>query len=197
MTKNQSQFLGIICPDCLALRQMGQNLLPGGPQGPWRFAPPRFPALQAAMALHGILPRIESSLGTRRFQLLLEFLRFGVVGTVGFVVDTAVLYAGLALGLGLYGGRAVSYLVAATTTWALNRVWTFRGRGNGPVHQQWALFLLVNLLGFAMNYGTYAALIAFVPMVAAHPVLGVAAGAIAGMFGNFVLSRQLVFRAKG
>jgi len=149
------------------------------------------------MALHGILPRIESSLGTRRFQLLLEFLRFGVVGTIGFVVDTTVLYAGLALGLGLYGGRAVSYLVAATTTWALNRVWTFRGRGNGPVHQQWALFLLVNLLGFAMNYGTYAALIAFVPMVAAHPVLGVAAGAIAGMFGNFVLSRQLVFRARG
>jgi putative flippase GtrA len=120
-----------------------------------------------------------------------------VVGTIGFVVDTTVLYAGLALGLGLYGGRAVSYLVAATTTWALNRLWTFRGRGDGPVHQQWALFLLVNLIGFAMNYGTYAALIEFVPMVAAHPVLGVAAGAIAGMFGNFVLSRQLVFRARG
>jgi len=150
------------------------------------------------MALHGILPRIESSLGTRRFQLLLEFLRFGVVGTIGFVVDTAVLYAGLALGLGLYGGRLVSYVAAATTTWALNRIWTFRHRGGGQrMHQQWALFLLVNLVGFAMNYGTYVALIAFVPMVAAHPVLGVAAGAIAGMFGNFLLSRQLVFRAKG
>jgi len=35
-----------------------------------------------------------------------------------------------------------------------------------------------------------------VPLVAAHPVLGGAAGAIAGMFGNFVLSRQLVFRVK-
>ena len=148
------------------------------------------------MALHGILSRIESTLGPERFQLLMEFLRFGVVGTIGFVVDTAVLYAGLAIGLGLYGGRAVSYLAAATTTWALNRLWTFRGRGDGPLHQQWALFLLVNLLGFAMNYGTYAALIAFVPMVAAHPVLGVAAGALAGMFGNFVLSRQLVFRTK-
>jgi putative flippase GtrA len=147
--------------------------------------------------MQGILSRIESALGKDRFQLLLEFLRFGVVGTIGFIVDTAVLYAGLALGLGLYGGRAVSYLAAATTTWALNRVWTFRGRGNGRVHQQWALFLLVNLIGFAMNYGTYAALIAFVPMVAAHPVLGVAAGAIAGMFGNFLLSRQLVFRARG
>ena len=149
------------------------------------------------MAFQTILTRPEGMIGPARFGLLMEFLRFGVVGTIGFVVDTAVLYAGLALGLGLYGGRAVSYLVAATTTWALNRLWTFRGRGEGPAHQQWALFLVVNLVGFAMNYGTYAVLIAFVPVVAAHPVLGVAAGAIAGMFGNFVLSRQLVFRARG
>jgi putative flippase GtrA len=148
------------------------------------------------MAIPAILSRIEPMIGASRFAVLMEFLRFGVVGTIGFVLDTAVLYAGLALGLGLYGGRAVSYLVAASTTWALNRLWTFRGRGEGPAHQQWALFLLVNLIGFAMNYGTYAALIAFVPMVAAHPVLGVAAGAIAGMFGNFVLSRRLVFRTR-
>lgn len=148
------------------------------------------------MALHGILPRIQNTLGTERFQLLMQFLRFGLVGTIGFVVDTAVLYAGLSLGLGLYGGRAGSYLVAATTTWTLNRVWTFRGRGDGPAHRQWALFLLVNLVGFAMNYGTYAVLIASVPLVAGHPVLGVAAGAIAGMFGNFVLSRHLVFRGR-
>jgi len=148
------------------------------------------------MVFQAILSRIKGMIGAARFAVLMEFLRFGVVGAFGFVVDTAVLYAGLALGLGLYGGRAVSYLAAATTTWTLNRLWTFRGRGDGPVHQQWALFLLVNLVGFAMNYGTYAALIEFVPMVAAHPVLGVAAGALAGMFGNFVLSRQLVFRTK-
>jgi len=147
------------------------------------------------MAVQAILARVEGMIGRARFAVLMEFLRFGVVGTIGFVVDTAVLYAGLALGLGLYGGRAVSYLVAASTTWALNRLWTFRGRGDGRVHRQWALFLLVNLLGFAMNYGAYAALIALVPMVAEHPILGVAAGAVAGMFGNFVLSRRLVFRA--
>lgn len=138
-------------------------------------------------------------LGPERSQGLLQFLRFGVVGTVGFLVDTAVLYAGLALGLGLYSGRAVSYLAAATTTWALNRAWTFRdaGReaGRAQVARQWALFLAVNLVGFACNYGTYAALIAFVPLVAAHPVLGVAAGALAGMVGNFWLSRRFVFKA--
>jgi putative flippase GtrA len=63
------------------------------------------------------------------------------------------------------------------------------------VHRQWALFLLVNLGGFVLNYGTYALLVSLVPVVAANPVLGVAAGSIAGMFSNFILSRQVVFRA--
>jgi hypothetical protein len=58
------------------------------------------------MALQAILTRIEGMIGAARFGVLVEFLRFGVVGTIGFVVDTAVLYAGLALGLGfMAGGR--------------------------------------------------------------------------------------------
>jgi putative flippase GtrA len=125
--------------------------------------------------------------------MLVQFLRFGVVGTIGFMVDTAVLYGALALGLGLYGGRAISYLVAATTTWALNRAWTFRGQGDAPAFRQWAVFVLVNLVGFACNYGTYAALVATVTFVAQHPVLGVAAGSLAGLSGNFLLSRRFVF----
>lgn len=131
-----------------------------------------------------------------RYALLAEFLRFGVVGTAGFVVDTAVLYGALSAGAGLYAGRVVSYLAAATATWALNRAWTFRSAGRGAAGRQWALFLLVNLVGFAVNYTTYALLVANLPLVAAHPVLGVAAGSLAGMTGNFVLSRRFVFGAR-
>lgn len=137
--------------------------------------------------------RLAGLIGEARSRLLLQFLRFGVVGTIGFVVDTAVLYAGLALGLGLYGGRAISYLAAATTTWALNRAWTFRGQGDKPALQQWATFLLVCLVGFAFNYGTYAAMVATMPLVERYPVIGVAAGSLAGMLGNFLLSRRFVF----
>lgn len=128
-------------------------------------------------------------------RLAPEFLRFGVVGLAGFVVDTAVLYAALALGAGPYLGRVPSYLAAATTTFLLNRIWTFRHRrGAAPAHRQWLAFLVLNLLGFALNYGTYAVLVGFVPLVAAHPVIGVFAGALAGMTSNFLLSRRLVFR---
>lgn len=134
----------------------------------------------------------------RMRAMIEQFLRFGVVGTVGFVVDSAVLLGMMALGLGPYGGRVVSYLVAASTTFALNRAWTFRSaRRDAPVAAQWGRFVLLNLAGFAANYGTYATLVAGMPLVAANPVLGVAAGSLAGMFINFGLSRRFVFRQAG
>jgi len=142
-----------------------------------------------------LLSLATGGLPTRHRALAAEFLRFGVVGTVGFVVDTLVLYAAIGLGAGLYGGRIASYVAAATTTWALNRAWTFRdGAAGSAAGRQWALFLLVNLVGFAVNYGTYVLLVGHVPLVAEYPVLGVAAGSLAGMTGNFLLSRHFVFR---
>lgn len=142
--------------------------------------------------------RAAALLGEARWRLFCEMFRFGVVGTVGFVVDSAVLlFAIHVLGLGPYGGRVISYIVAASTTFALNRAWTFgsRPRSATPV-RQWALFLLLNLVGFACNYGAYAALVTWVPLVTRNPVLGVAAGSLAGMTGNFLLSRRFVFGAE-
>jgi len=145
------------------------------------------------MSDHALETRLTGLIGRDRSRTLLQFSRFGIVGTIGFAVDAAVLYLGLAFGLGLYAGRALSYLAAATTTWALNRSWTFRGEGQHPALRQWVAFVLINLVGFACNYGTYAALVSSVEFVAQYPVIGVAAGSIAGMMGNFLLSRRFVF----
>lgn len=133
-------------------------------------------------------------LGPHRMRVAGEFLRFGIVGVAGFAVDATVLTAALAVGLGPWIGRALSYLAAATTTFLLNRAWTFRGASPGarPM-RQWALFLLVNLVGFASNYGTYAALISTVPFVSRNPVTGVAVGSLVGLLGNFLLARRFVF----
>ena len=122
-----------------------------------------------------------------------QFLRFGVVGTVGVVIDTATVYATRGA-LGLYGAGLAGYVTAATGNWLLNRIWTFRGQGSGPAHRQWAMFMLANLGGFVLNRGTYALLVTFVAEAANQPVIAVAAGAIAGLLVNFTLSRRLVFR---
>lgn len=151
--------------------------------------------------MHALLVRLtrQLPLPARRYAtpariaVLVQFLKFGVVGGIGFLADTATVYS-LRYSLGLYGAGAAAYVVAATVTWLFNRVWTFRGHGTGPVHRQWARFLMVNLAGFVLNRGTYAILVTFVPLCAAQPVYAVGAGAIVGMFLNFRLSRTIVFR---
>ena len=57
-----------------------------------------------------------------------------------------------------------------------------------------ATVLVQEQLGFALNRGTYAALVTFVAICAEQPVFATAAGAIAGMFVNFTLNRTMVFR---
>jgi putative flippase GtrA len=125
--------------------------------------------------------------------MVAQFMRFGVVGFAGLVVDTATVY-GLRHALGLYGAGLVAYVFAATCNWVLNRIWTFRGLGSGPAHRQWAMFMITNLGGFVLNRGTYAILVTFVAAAASQPVIATSAGSIAGMFVNFSLSRRLVFR---
>jgi putative flippase GtrA len=142
---------------------------------------------------HQLPPPARHHVTPARIAMLTQFLMFGLVGAVGFLFDTATVYS-LRRSLGLYGAGMVAYVVAATVTWLLNRLWTFRGSSDSPAHQQWARFLVVNLLGFALNRGTYALLVTFVALCAAQPVYAVGAGAVAGMFLNFKLSRAIVFR---
>ena len=129
----------------------------------------------------------------RHAPLLLQFLRFGVVGGIGWVADTATVYA-LRPFIGLVAAGLLAYPVAASVTWAINRAWTFRGQGEGSAFAQWLRFLAGNSLGFALNRGTYVVLVSTVGVIADNPVIATAAGAIAGMFMNFHISRKMVFR---
>lgn len=122
-----------------------------------------------------------------------QFLRFALVGAAGFIVDASTLKAAMYLGAGHYSGRVISYLVAATFTWSLNRRYTFREQQDANLFREWIKFLAANLAGGGINYATYAALVALSPTVEAWPTIGVAAGSIAGLAVNFTLSRLLVF----
>ena len=127
-------------------------------------------------------------------RLLLEhFIKFAIIGTAGFVWDTAVVYA-TAPFVGPYWAGAISFVIVGTINWVANRWWTYRHLSHDAMHKQWVRFLIANAVGFVLNRGTYFALVYTQPYVRAHLVLAVAAGGIAGMFVNFFLSRRLVFR---
>lgn len=121
-----------------------------------------------------------------------EFLSFAVVGAIGFVVDLGVLYL-VAPTLGWYGGRVVSFIAAATSTWALNRRYTFAERRSGSsIWREYARYLLTMLGGALVNYGAYVLALHWIGGPLA-PALGVALGSGAGLVVNFLTARFLVF----
>jgi len=122
-------------------------------------------------------------------------LRFALVGVVGFVIDAATLYAMAAVGLGIRLGRIVSYLFAVTTTWALNRRYTFRRPFGYSLLGEWARYCTSQLAGAAVNLGVYYLLIR-IDYVANHPVIGVAAGSLAVLLINFTVAKVAVFRSE-
>lgn len=124
---------------------------------------------------------------------LFELTRFGFVGVAGFVANAASVVV-LATIMNLYLTGFLSWIIAATVTWFLNRTWTFSGRTHGPFLRQWVRFLGANSFGLVLYYATYAAAITLIHWCAANPISAVAAGSIAGLIANFTLSRRLVFR---
>ena len=144
-------------------------------------------------AMTQTLPTRTTLLTPARLLLLRQFLRFGLVGAAGFLVDTGVVY-GLRGWIGLIPAGLAAYLAAASTTWAGNRAWTFAGTHKGHPVRQWLLFLTANGAGFILNRGTFMLLVLLVPLCEQHPVLAVLAGVAAGMGANFHLSRKVVFR---
>ncbi|GBR51979.1 polysaccharide biosynthesis protein GtrA [Acetobacter pomorum] len=127
---------------------------------------------------------------------LIRLIKFGMVGSLGFVWDSGTVYALRPL-IGLTCATLVAYFVAATLNWVLNRVWTFKGAGHHehPV-LQWLRFLSANSLGFFLNRGTVYLLFYIFPFCIQHPIVALAAGAAAGMLANFSMSQKIVFREK-
>jgi dolichol-phosphate mannosyltransferase len=131
-----------------------------------------------------------------------QFLRFALVGTVGFVVDEGVLaFMHLLLGLDPILARVISIMCAMTCTWWGNRTLTFRhaaARGSAKaIGFEWLRFVAANSLGAVVNFGTYAALLHLAPAPFSNPYLATLCGVGIGMLFNFVTSRTVVFSAKG
>lgn len=123
-----------------------------------------------------------------------EIVRFGVAGIAGLVADVAVLYAGLAIGLGPFAGRALSFVCAVWVTFTLNRRFTFQPGAEADIWAEWWRYLAAMMLGGIVNYGVYTAVVLMLPRTPILPFLAVAAGSIGGMGVNFVSAKFFVFR---
>jgi putative flippase GtrA len=80
-----------------------------------------------------------------------QLAKFCAVGVVGYVVNLVV-YTALLRGAGVHylGAAVCSFLVAVTSNYTWNRLWTFRGQ-RGHVAYQGLRFLVVSAFALGAN----------------------------------------------
>ena len=101
-----------------------------------------------AATLQPARPRLVASLlSVRNWQQLGKFC---VVGAVGYLINLAVYDALLHGGLHYLVAATCSFLVAVTSNYTWNRLWTFREH-RGHVGVQGMRFLVVSLVALAAN----------------------------------------------
>ncbi|CAN5276392.1 hypothetical protein BH10PSE19_BH10PSE19_17170 [soil metagenome] len=128
------------------------------------------------------------------FQRLYEsaFIRFGVIGAIGFFSDVCALYA-LRHILPLISAKIISYIVAFSVTWILNRYFTFRSRDPQRL-QQWLKYVALYVVTGCLNVGMFGLLVQQFPYLYQHPIFAMIITSIAMMMINFTVSRGFVFK---
>ena len=123
-----------------------------------------------------------------------EVRRFVLVGGVGFCVDGGILVLLYQhLGLGVLVARLVSFSLAGTTTWYLNRRLTFNPPLSSRPRDEWTRYLAVNGLGALLNLSVFILVIELVPSLAPYPLIVLAMAALVALIFNFLGSKFLVF----
>ncbi|WP_067214498.1 GtrA family protein [Marinomonas gallaica] len=129
-----------------------------------------------------------------------QFIKFGIVGSIGFLVDACVLWF-CSHWLPYPTARAISFWVAVTSNWWFNRIFTFQDANHlEKPHQQWGKFFFASLIGFIPNWGIFVYAMWLGEQLelshyALFPYVAMVPGVLAGMLVNFSLSKFWVFKA--
>ena len=89
-----------------------------------------------------------------------DVIRFGIVGSLAFLIDATVL-AALVHGAAWspFAARAAAIATAILCTWRLHRYWTFpAGRARSPLPQS-LLYGTFQLLTVSLNYSVFSVLV--------------------------------------
>ena len=83
-------------------------------------------------------------------HLVRELMKFGVVGSVAFLVDIGVFNLVLHATDKPLTAKTVSTVLATTVSYAGNRTWTFRKRSKSTIRREYALFFVLNAVGLGI-----------------------------------------------
>ncbi len=111
-----------------------------------------------------------------------ELVRFGIVGTLGFLIDIGILTVLVhEAGWSPYAARAVAMAVAVTCTWWLHRHWTFTSGRRRSLLPQSLIYGTIQLVGLSVNYGVFSLLVLTGGLWRTFPALAATVGSLCTM----------------
>lgn len=131
---------------------------------------------------------------TNLSQVWAELQRFGFVGGIGFAVDATVLQTLVSRAhWSPYTARILSFGLAVTVTFVLNRLWTFRHRRTRSKTAVYVRYFLVQVTGALINLLVFYLCLNLVPPLHTWPIFALAVGSAVALFFTFSASRRFVF----
>jgi putative flippase GtrA len=83
--------------------------------------------------------------------VIFKFLKFGIVGFTGLIIDFSITYLlKEKIRLHRYFASSIGFLVAASSNYVINRLWTFKS-SYSQVFLEYSTFLIVSLIGLGIN----------------------------------------------
>ncbi len=158
--------------------------------------------------LKNIGEKIVASVPLRWQNTARQFLKFGVTGTIGAIVDFGT-YNLLVRGMGFTAmyvvsgqqiivANNVSVLLAIVSNFILNKYWTFRDKSE-KVMRQWTAYFVLNFITWVLNQllvSYFAFRVVFIENAAGDQKDNVAKVLAIGiiLFLNFLGSKFLIFK---
>jgi putative flippase GtrA len=141
-------------------------------------------------------PRLVQLVRSKQ-ALVIRFSKFGLVGGVGFGVDTFFYLFIQFLGADHSTARFISYWCAATNNWFLNRIFTFKDKDKDHHGTQWLKYMMMCGVSFILNGGTYFLLTSYIDFFSEYKFLAFMIGIGFGMTTNFTISHLIIFKNRG
>lgn len=87
----------------------------------------------------------------RRFQVVIhEVAKFGIVGAFNFGLDVVLFNAFRSAGVGPLTSKTFAMTIAATSSYFMNRHWSFAHRARSGVRREYVLFIVLSAVGLAI-----------------------------------------------
>lgn len=123
-----------------------------------------------------------------------QFLKFGIVGIVGFLVDAIILLVLVYIFLfDISLSRILSFLMAVFVTWLLNRNFTFNKKDKYSKKKEYSYYLTIQSVGALLNYIVFIILVKNFLFFEEYLIVPLAIASIIAMFFNFFALRKKVF----